>query len=87
MRYNPVQRKEFQDTIQTEYKYIRAVLMERQDGACAVCGDRDVPFDIDHKLYNPMMTVNELQLLCVPCHKDKTNFTPMRNRKPLATCG
>lgn len=71
---------EFQDTISKERKYILPLLLKKQDGHCATCPNASGPFDVDHKVYNPMLTINELQALCVPCHKHKTNFIPMRNR-------
>lgn len=79
-RYTYSQRDEFQQTIKSERQYIYPLLMDKQNGHCASCPNTSGPFDIDHKVYNPMLTINELQLLCWPCHKGKTNFTPFRNR-------
>jgi 5-methylcytosine-specific restriction endonuclease McrA len=69
------------ETVHLLRVYIVPLLMQRQDSACANCAATGVPFDVDHKVYNPMISIDHLQLLCVPCHKAKTDFRPFRNRK------
>ena len=40
----------------------------------------DKDYDIDHKVYNPMMTIKELQAVCRACHKSVTNYVTIKNR-------
>ena len=61
-------------------RYIVAILKDRQQSRCKACNEPLETFDIDHKLYNPMVTIEHIQLLCIPCHKAKTNYIPFRNR-------
>ena len=68
------------ETINGMRQYILPLLLERQGGTCASCPASGVPYDIDHKIYNAMLTLDHLQALCWPCHKAKTDFRPMRNR-------
>ena len=72
--------KAFYSPIYALRAYIYPLLLRRQNGHCARCPSVFGPFDIDHKVYNPMLTLNELQLLCFPCHKSITNFTTYKNR-------
>jgi hypothetical protein len=78
--YSYEERLTFQDTIRSLRVYILAVLKRRQGNTCALCPYSGDKYDIDHMLYNPMMTIDQLRLLCVPCHKQVTDFRPMRNR-------
>jgi hypothetical protein len=71
-RYSTAERFEFQDTLNKLRGYILPLLLRRQDGHCALCPDASGPFDIDHLLYNPAVTLDELRLLCWPCHKRVT---------------
>lgn len=80
-RYTPEQRAEFQDTVNDLEHYIRPLLLQRQQGVCAMCKQPHSKYDIDHKIYNPILTLNELQLLCVPCHKSITDYTTFKNRR------
>lgn len=64
-----------QDTINDLRKYLLYVLLEKQNGVCNICKQPAKDYDIDHLLYNPMITVNELQALCIPCHKSITCYT------------
>lgn len=73
-RYTYKVRREFQDVISDMRSYIIPILLKRQKDSCAVCKRKEVPFDIDHKVYNPMVSMNELQLLCEPCHVLKTYY-------------
>ena len=79
-RYTYKERSEYQITIGSIELYIRPLLLEKQGHVCNMCKQQAEKYDIDHKIYNPMMTINELQLLCVPCHKSVTNYIPFRNR-------
>ena len=79
-RYCYDDRLEMQDTINDLRLYILYVLLQRQHGVCAICKQPASKYDIDHLIYNPMITVNELQALCIPCHKSITNYTAMRYR-------
>ena len=82
-RYTYKQRLEFQETLSALRPYILHVLKERQDNACNKCKGvfEDSEYDIDHLLYNPMENIDCLQLLCVNCHKDKTDFRRFDMRK------
>jgi len=73
--YNYKQRMEFQETILDMREYLLAVLLKVQGGVCKMCGKTSDKWDIHHTIYNPMMTIKELDLLCIPCHKSITNFT------------
>ena len=79
-RYTYEQRDEFQRTIGDLRQYILPVLLDRQGGVCNRCGLPAQRYDLDHLIYNPMMTINELQALCEPCHAAITNYIPIRNR-------
>ena len=79
-RYTYEQRLELQDTISDLRKYILPLLLRRQNGVCCMCKQVASYYDIDHKVYNPMITINELQALCIQCHKSITNYIPFRNR-------
>lgn len=69
--YTHTQRMEFQETLNAMRPWLMAVLLKRQNGTCALCPSKG-PFDIDHLVYNPLVTVKELRLLCWPCHKRVT---------------
>lgn len=60
--------------------YLLPLLLKRQGGVCRACGAPASSYDIDHTIYNPRVSINELQALCIPCHKEKTDFRPLRNR-------
>lgn len=79
-RYTYDQRLEFNDNVQTIRRYLLYVLLDRQGNTCALCHLPAVAYDIDHIVYNPMMTAQHCRALCIPCHKDVTNFVPFRNR-------
>ena|ERR1035437_70912 len=74
------QRLELQDTVNDLRHYILPILMQRQDNACALCKQSVAKYDIDHIVYNPMLTINELRALCIPCHKDITDYRHMKHR-------
>ena len=78
-RYNYQQRTEFQNTSVDLRRYVVPLLLKRQGGVCAVCKQPATAWDIDHLLYNPMMTINELRLLCIPCHHNETDYTHLSN--------
>lgn len=82
--YNYKQRLEFQDTIKDMRQYLEPLLLKMQGGVCKRCELPVDKYDIHHKLYNPKMTINELELLCIPCHKDITNFTRLDRRQCIA---
>src|SRR3990167_193621 len=52
--------------------YILPLITKRQGGLCAHCGEVPGAWEIDHIVYNPSVTLNELQALCIECHKAKT---------------
>lgn len=63
--------------------YIEPLLLERQKGKCAHCGIGGLKMDIDHKVYNPDITINELQLLCRDCHIKKHPTANCLKRKKI----
>ena len=74
------ERAEMQVVISELRPYILPLLMERQGNICNVCKQSADKYDIDHLVYHPKGTINELQALCIPCHKEKTDFRPFRYR-------
>lgn len=79
-RYTYEQRKEFANTIAHMKKYIVPLLLDRQNNVCALCHESHAKYDIDHLIYNPMVSMAHVRLLCIPCHKKITNFTTFKNR-------
>jgi hypothetical protein len=73
--YTYEQRQEFQDTLCDMRRYILPLLLERQQGVCDRCKLPSSHYDIDHLVYNPILTLNELRLLCIPCHYDVTDYS------------
>lgn len=69
--YTHDQRMEFQHTLNNMRVYLYPMLFKKQGGTCALCPSTG-PFDIDHLVYNPLLTIKELRLLCWPCHKEVT---------------
>jgi len=66
-------------------KQQKALLFVLQDGKCAICGnDLDGKFEADHRREwaNGGLTVTQnLQILCIPCHKIKTRSFLARGSK------
>jgi len=73
-------RKQLQLDIAELRHLILPLLLQRQGYACNICHEPVENYDIDHIVYHPQVTINELQALCIPCHKAKTDFRPLRNR-------
>lgn len=74
------ERLDLHETLNSLRRYVVPLLLERQRGTCDMCKLPADTYDVDHLLYHPEMTINELRLLCIPCHKSITNYVPMRNR-------
>ena len=74
------QRLELQATLNDLRHYIVPVLLMRQNGVCNICKLSADKYDIDHLVYNPMISLNQLQLLCIPCHKSITDYRPLSVR-------
>lgn len=66
--YSYKEREEFQDTISRMRVYILPLLLERQGNVCNGCKKEYERYQIDHLVYNPLVTINELQALCIDCH-------------------
>ena len=79
-RYSYQDRLEFADTIDSLRFYIMPLLMKRQNNTCAICKKLAKSYDIDHVIYNPMMTLQHVRALCWPCHKKVTDFSTFKNR-------
>ena len=73
--YNYKDRLEFQETILSMRVYLLPLLLDRQGNACNICKLKHSKYEIDHLIYNPMITINELQALCHNCHKSITDYT------------
>jgi hypothetical protein len=74
--------------MKNRYHSKRSEVVEALGGRCARCGNREGPFHIDHtdqkkKTFRAsdihsvsdelvQKSLGDLQLLCAPCHKDKT---------------
>ena len=82
-RYTYEERTEFNDNVQSIRPYLMRVLLDRQGNVCDLCREPAKSYDIDHLLYNPMMTAQHCRALCEPCHKSVTNFTSFRYRQAL----
>jgi hypothetical protein len=54
--------------------YLLYCLKQRSNDTCELCGHHADNYDIHHVVYNPAITINELQLLCVPCHASITDY-------------
>jgi hypothetical protein len=79
-QYNKSDREQAQRDIIDLRCYILPLLLKRQDNKCNMCRNEVLEYDIDHIVYNPKITINELQALCISCHKSITNYVPFRNR-------
>ncbi len=79
-KYTYQERKEFQDTILTMRPYILPLLLSRQNNTCNICKVEHKKYEIDHIVYNPLVTINELQALCHGCHKSITDYTTYKNK-------
>lgn len=80
-RYTYQQRLEFQNTIMVMRDYILPLLLARQNNACALCKAGHKSYDIDHLVYNPMVTINELRALCEACHYTQTDYRHLTPRQ------
>lgn len=52
--------------------YLLPVMKLKFGDKCASCGETYDSYQIDHKRYADDITMYDLQLLCVDCHKVKT---------------
>ena len=79
-RYSYQTRLEFQETITKMRVFILPLLLQKQNNACNICKKSYKKYEIDHLVYNPMVTINELQALCVDCHYNITDYTTIKNK-------
>lgn len=79
-RYTYKARLEFQDVTLALRSYLLPLLLKRQGGVCALCKVVAERYELDHKLYNPMSTLEHLQALCHACHASITNYISFKNR-------
>lgn len=79
-RFTEADREQAQRDILDLRHYLLPILMRRQGSVCNICKLPSLKYDIDHIVYNPMVSINELQALCIACHVKKTDFRPLRNR-------
>lgn len=56
------------------------MLLKRQNGLCALCKKVSARYEIDHVVYNPMITLDHIRLICRPCHRSITDFTTFKNK-------
>jgi hypothetical protein len=80
-RYTYKEREAFDEPIHSLRMYIVPLLLTRQYGVCDRCGEASDEYDIHHDVYNPMVTINELKLLCVACHYAITDYTHRSTRR------
>ena len=53
-------------------QYLLPAMIQEFGDRCAVCGKHKSSYEIDHLRYGNQVTIHDLQLLCVDCHRDKT---------------
>lgn len=58
-------------TIASLFPYLKSAFERMGEWKCKECGSED-NLQIDHLRYGPDITINDLQVLCYDCHKDKT---------------
>ena len=75
--YTKAEMIDMSKTVSILREYIYPLLFDKQNGKCAACSTTSKPFDVDHKRYDPMATIDDLQLLCVSCHSAKHPDCPM----------
>ena len=79
-QFNKADREQLQADISSLRPLILPLLLKRQGNSCFRCNEEVDKYDIHHTVYNPKVTLNELQALCIACHKAITDFRPLRNR-------
>lgn len=71
--YNQNMNRAQQHHITTSIKpYVLAAMKAQFGDKCAECGEKKHAYDIDHMRYSDKVTIYDLQLLCQPCHKVKS---------------
>jgi hypothetical protein len=53
-------------------QYLLPAMLSVFGDKCALCGEQWPSYEIDHIRYGDDVTMYDLQLVCVACHKDKT---------------
>lgn len=53
-------------------QYLLPLMTEEFGDLCADCGEQKDSYQIDHMRYGDDITMYDLQLLCVDCHKLKS---------------
>ncbi len=71
-QFNKVDRRLAQESILSIRKYILLALKHVKGDKCFKCGVKHDNYDIHHKVYNPDITIKELELACQTCHDDIT---------------
>lgn len=56
----------------TVEKLIIKLLMQRQEGLCADCDRVLMFYQVHHERYGVDITIDDLKLLCSPCHGAKS---------------
>lgn len=52
--------------------YVLTAMKVKYGDKCNLCGAKHDRYEIDHLRYGQRVTINDLQLLCRPCHEQKT---------------
>ena len=79
-QFTKADRQQTQDDI-SSLRVLLLPLLKRRDGDCCNrCRKPAKEYDVHHKVYNPKLTLNELELLCIPCHVEVTDYRRMKDR-------
>lgn len=70
-------------SIQDLREYLLPVLKKKQNDKCLICDEaftEDPKLEIHHTVYNPKVSIYELELLHMRCHRYETETRPMKMR-------
>ena len=71
---SPIQRREYQLTIIILRPYIIRALEALGKYGCQTCGTEKERLELHHRRYAEDVTLYDLELLCVECHRVKTRI-------------
>ena len=69
---NIQERSETNMLIQSMRPYVLSAMRFKFGDFCQKCKKQYPTYEIDHKNYRNLLTIDDLQLLCEDCHKEKT---------------
>lgn len=76
--YEPWDSSDRKERLPSDWQARRRVVIHRDGGKCQQCGQAGT--DVDHKIAGDDHSLNNLQLLCVDCHKAKTHIEALHGR-------